>query len=146
MTKSIIYTDGACSCNPGPGGWAAIIMHSDGTEKTVCGGEKLTTNNKMELMATIKALESLPGDTQEISLYTDSNYVKKGITEWIFAWKKNNWQTSSRTPVKNKELWIELDRLSALHKIEWIWVKAHNGNHYNEKVDQIARAQISGFA
>jgi ribonuclease HI len=142
MKKIIIYTDGACSGNPGPGGWGAIIIDEKGQEHSLYGGEKFTTNNKMELLAVIKALEYLNNEKHEISLYIDSNYVKKGITEWIFSWKKNNWMTASKTAVKNKELWLELDTLSKTQNIEWIWVKSHNGDKYNELVDKLAKLQI----
>ena len=132
-----IYTDGSCLNNPGNGGWAAIINDNDEIIK-ISGGEKNTTNNKMELMAPIKALQKIDKDEQ-IEIYTDSKYVKLGITEWIHKWKKNNWQTSKKEPVKNKDLWIQLYDLTTSLKINWIWVKAHAGNTLNEEVDLLAK-------
>ena len=132
-----IYTDGSCLNNPGNGGWAAIINH-DGNVVKISGSEKKTTNNKMELMAPIKALQKIDKDEQ-IEIYTDSKYVKLGITEWIHKWKKNNWQTSKKEPVKNKDLWIQLYDLTSSFKINWIWVKAHAGNVLNEEVDLLAK-------
>ena len=132
-----IYTDGSCLKNPGNGGWAAII-NDDGDIKKVSGNAKNTTNNRMELMATIKALEEM-NSNEEIEIYTDSQYVKLGITDWIHKWIKNNWQTSKKEPVKNKELWIELYELTKFYEIKWIWVKAHAGNILNEEVDLLAK-------
>jgi ribonuclease HI len=132
-----IYTDGSCLNNPGNGGWAAIINH-DGNVVKISGSEKKTTNNKMELMAPIKALQKIDKDEQ-IEIYTDSKYVKLGITEWIHKWKKNNWQTSKKEPVKNKDLWIQLYDLTSSLKISWIWVKGHAGNTLNEEVDLLAK-------
>ncbi len=132
-----IYTDGSCLNNPGNGGWAAIINH-DGDVVRISGSEKKTTNNKMELMAPIKALQKIDKDEQ-IEIYTDSKYVKLGITEWIHKWKKNNWQTSKKEPVKNKDLWIQLYDLTSSFEISWIWVKAHAGNTLNEEVDLLAK-------
>jgi ribonuclease HI len=132
-----IYTDGSCLNNPGNGGWAAIINH-DGNVVKISGSEKKTTNNKMELMAPIQALQKIDKDEQ-IEIYTDSKYVKLGITEWIHKWKKNNWQTSKKEPVKNKDLWIQLYNLTSSYKINWIWVKAHAGNTLNEEVDLLAK-------
>ena len=132
-----IFTDGSCLNNPGNGGWAAII-NDDGNIVKVSGSEKKTTNNKMELMAPIKALQKINKDVQ-IEIYTDSQYVKLGITEWIHKWKKNNWQTSKKEPVKNKELWLELYKLTKSYEIKWIWVKAHAGNILNEEVDLLAK-------
>ena len=132
-----IYTDGSCLNNPGNGGWAAIINH-DGNVVKISGSEKKTTNNKMELMAPIKALQKIDKDEQ-IEIYTDSKYVKLGITEWIHKWKKNNWQTSKKEPVKNKDLWIQLYDLTSSFEIRWIWVKAHAGNTLNEEVDLLAK-------
>ena len=132
-----IYTDGSCLNNPGNGGWAAIINH-DGNVVKISGSEKKTTNNKMELMAPIKALQKIDKNEQ-IEIYTDSKYVKLGITEWIHKWKKNNWQTSKKEPVKNKDLWIELYDLTSSLKISWIWVKGHAGNTLNEEVDLLAK-------
>ena len=132
-----IYTDGSCLNNPGNGGWAAIINH-DGNVVKISGSEKKTTNNKMELMAPIKALQKIDKD-EKIEIYTDSKYVKLGITEWIHKWKKNNWQTSKKEPVKNKDLWIQLYDLTSSFEISWIWVKAHAGNTLNEEVDLLAK-------
>jgi ribonuclease HI len=132
-----IFTDGSCLNNPGNGGWAAII-NDDGNIVKVSGSEKKTTNNKMELMAPIKALQKINKDVQ-IEIYTDSQYVKLGITEWIHKWKKNNWQTSKKEPVKNKDLWMQLFDLTNSLKINWIWVKAHSGNPLNEEVDLLAK-------
>ena len=132
-----IYTDGSCLKNPGNGGWAAII-NVDNKIKKISGRVKDTTNNKMELMAPIKALQEVK-EQQPIEIYTDSQYVKLGITDWIHKWIKNNWQTSKKEPVKNKELWIELYELSKSHEIKWIWVKAHAGNPLNEEVDLLAK-------
>jgi len=132
-----IYTDGSCLKNPGNGGWAAII-NIDNEIKKISGSVKDTTNNKMELMAPIKALQELK-ERQLIEIYTDSQYVKLGITDWIHKWIKNNWQTSKKEPVKNKELWIELYELTKSYEIKWIWVKAHAGNILNEEVDLLAK-------
>ena len=132
-----IYTDGSCLNNPGNGGWAAII-NNNGDIIKISGSEKNTTNNKMELMAPIKALQKIKKN-QQVDLYTDSKYVKLGITEWIHKWLKNDWQTSKKEKVKNKELWVELYNLTKTCKINWIWVKAHSGNTLNEEVDLIAK-------
>ena len=132
-----IYTDGSCLKNPGNGGWAAIININDKIKK-ISGSVKDTTNNKMELMAPIKALQEIK-DQQPIEIYTDSQYVKLGITDWIHKWIKNNWQTSKKEPVKNKELWIELYELTKSYEIKWIWVKAHAGNILSEEVDLLAK-------
>ena len=132
-----IYTDGSCLENPGNGGWAAIIFMNN--EKIIISGcKKNTTNNQMELMAAIEALKKIPKD-QEVQMYTDSKYVKMGITEWIKKWSQNNWKTSSKQRVKNIELWKELNNISKKHKIEWHWVKAHAGNPNNEEVDELAK-------
>ena len=132
-----IYTDGSCLKNPGNGGWAAII-NEDGDIKRVSGSEKNTTNNRMELMAPLNALKGM-SPNNEIEIYTDSQYVKLGITDWIHKWIKNNWQTSKKEPVKNKDLWMELYDLTKSHEIKWIWVKAHAGNKLNEEVDLLAK-------
>ena len=138
--KLKIYTDGACSGNPGKGGWAAIILYSDLKELNISGSEKNTTNNRMELTAPIMALKKIKKKT-EITIYTDSRYVRDGITDWINKWKLNNWKSSNRKPVKNKDLWIKLDDLCKAHKINWKWVKAHAGNKYNNLVDKLAVAE-----
>ena len=132
-----IYTDGSCLKNPGNGGWAAII-NIDNQIKKISGSVKDTTNNKMELMAPIKALQEVK-EKKPIEIYTDSQYVKLGITDWIHKWIKNNWQTSNKEPVKNKDLWMELYDLTKSHEIKWIWVKAHAGNKLNEEVDLLAK-------
>ena len=132
-----IYTDGSCLNNPGNGGWAAII-NDDGKILKISGSEKNTTNNKMELMATIKALQKI-NKNEQVEIYTDSKYVKLGITEWIHKWIKNNWQTSKKEPVKNKELWVQLYDLTKTFEINWIWIKAHAGNTLNEEVDLLAK-------
>tara|TARA_B100001059_G_C17665822_1_gene491899 strand:+ start:378 stop:803 length:426 start_codon:yes stop_codon:yes gene_type:complete len=132
-----IYTDGSCLSNPGNGGWAAII-NNDGNILRISGSEKNTTNNKMELMAPIRALQKISSNEQ-VEIYTDSKYVKLGITEWVHKWIKNSWLTSKKEPVKNKELWIELYNLTKSFKIKWIWVKAHAGNPLNEEVDLLAK-------
>ena len=132
-----IYTDGSCLENPGNGGWAAIIFMNN--EKIIISGRKKnSTNNQMELMAAIEALKKIPKD-QEVQMYTDSKYVKMGITEWIKKWSQNDWKTSSKQRVKNIELWKELNDISKKHKIEWHWVKAHAGNPNNEEVDELAK-------
>ena len=133
-----IYTDGSCLNNPGNGGWAAII-NDDGEILKISGSEKNTTNNKMELMAPIKALQKIKKN-KEVEIYTDSKYVKLGITEWIHKWIKNNWITSKREPVKNKELWMQLYELTKSFKISWVWIKAHAGNTLNEEVDLLAKS------
>ncbi|MGL9718189.1 MAG: ribonuclease HI [Wolbachia sp.] len=135
-----IYTDGACLGNPGAGGWAAIILFQN-HRKDVYGREENTTNNKMELTAVINGLKALKFSCN-INLYTDSLYVKHGITEWVNKWKVNGWKTSSKKSVKNMELWKELDDIASQHKINWRWVKAHNGDKYNEEADSLARKAI----
>ena len=132
-----IYTDGSCLKNPGNGGWAAII-NTNNEIKKISGSVKDTTNNQMELMAPIKALQEVK-EVQPIEIYTDSQYVKLGITDWIHKWIKNNWQTSKKEPVKNKELWMQLYELVKSYEIKWIWVKAHAGNTLNEEVDLLAK-------
>ena len=137
----IIYTDGSSRGNPGPGGWAAIIMVDDKIKDEISGSEKNTTNNKMELLAPIRAIEKLKKKS-EIIIYTDSTYVKDGITIWIKKWQKNGWKTASKSPVKNIELWKKLKNLSSKHSIKWIWVKGHAQNKYNNLVDEIAQGAI----
>ena len=136
-----IFTDGACSGNPGPGGWGAILRWRD-TERILKGGESETTNNRMELMAAIKALESLDRPVK-VDLYTDSTYVQKGITEWIHSWKRRGWKTASRTPVKNEDLWRRLDNAIQIRDVSWHWVKGHAGHEGNERADALARAGLS---
>ena len=137
----VVYTDGACSGNPGPGGWGAILM-SGTHRKEIKGGEEHTTNNRMELMAVISALESMKYHS-DVELWTDSQYVKNGITAWIQSWKRNGWKTADKKPVKNAELWQQLDAARARHKIEWKWVKGHAGHPENERADELARAAIA---
>ena len=136
-----IFTDGACSGNPGIGGWGVVILINDNDPIFLNGGEIQTTNNQMELTATIKALKHFK-EHQLITLITDSKYVKDGIESWIANWKKNGWKTASKKPVKNKELWLELDSQIAKHKITWEWVKGHAGDKYNERADFLARRFI----
>ena len=144
MNKKVdIYTDGACSGNPGPGGWG-VLIEIDNENIELSGGDKETTNNRMELMAAIKALEEIDKD-YEITLYTDSNYVKDGITSWISNWKKNNWKTANKKDVKNKELWMRLDEAIKDKNISWVWVKGHAGNAGNEQADYLARSALENL-
>lgn len=136
-----IYADGACKGNPGPGGWGAWL-HYNGSEKSICGGEENTTNNRMELTAVIRALELLKRPSR-IRLYTDSSYVQKGMTEWLNGWKAKNWRTADKKPVKNSDLWKILDVLSQAHQIEWIWVRGHDGNDGNERADALANEGVA---
>lgn len=135
-----IYTDGACSGNPGPGGWGAVLRWR-GLDKEIKGGQRSTTNNQMELMAAIQALESLKRPMQ-VDLYTDSTYVRDGITKWIFNWKKNGWKTAAKKPVKNADLWQRLDKAIERHQVDWHWVKGHAGHPDNERADELAREGI----
>ena len=132
-----IFTDGACRGNPGPGGWGALLRFK-GKEKELYGGEKNTTNNRMELMAAIEALNALKKPSA-VTLHTDSTYVKDGLTKWIHGWKRNGWKTASKKPVKNKDLWQMLEQACERHKIKWVWVKGHAGDEGNEKADELAR-------
>lgn len=142
--KSIeIYTDGACSGNPGPGGWGAILIWGD-HRKEIKGGEAQTTNNRMELMAAISALEALKVGV-EADLYTDSAYVRNGISSWIHGWKKNGWRTADKKPVKNVELWQRLEQALAQHRVTWHWVKGHAGHPENERADELAREGMAEF-
>ncbi len=141
--RIVIYTDGACSGNPGPGGWGAILM-SGHHRKEMNGGEANTTNNRMELMAAIAALEALKKPSQ-VELHTDSNYLKDGITKWIHGWRRNGWKTSDKKPVKNVELWQRLDEARARHEIDWRWVKGHAGETENERADELAREGMAPF-
>ena len=144
MNEVTIYTDGACSGNPGKGGWGAILIYTK-EEKYISGSKQLTTNNQMELTATIQALKIIEKPSN-IGLYTDSQYVKNGITNWIFNWKKNGWKTANKKPVANKDLWIELDKYVDFHSVNWFWVKGHSGNHYNEIADELAvKAMNKGY-
>ena len=136
MNEVTIYTDGACSGNPGKGGWGAILIYNK-KERYISGSKQLTTNNQMELIATIEALKAILKPSN-IALYTDSQYVKNGITSWIFNWKKNGWKTANKKPVANKDLWIELEKYVDFHSVNWFWVKGHSGDHYNEIADELA--------
>jgi ribonuclease HI len=138
-----IWSDGACSGNPGPGGWGAVLIW-DGREKDLKGGEALTTNNRMELTAAIEALSALTRATA-VDFYTDSQYVRGGVTGWVKGWKRNGWKTSDRKPVKNVDLWQKLDELAAKHDIRWHWVKGHAGKHGNERADQLANEGMAPF-
>ena len=135
-----IYADGACKGNPGPGGWGAWLVYG-GHEKELCGGESMTTNNRMELTAVIRALEALKRPFK-VRVHTDSVYVQKGISEWIHNWKLRGWRTSDKKPVKNDDLWRELDTLTQQHQIEWVWVKGHAGNIGNERADALANKGV----
>jgi ribonuclease HI len=137
-----IFTDGACKGNPGPGGWGAWLRYG-AHEKELCGGETLTTNNRMELLAVIRALESLKRPSRA-RISTDSQYVHKGISEWIKGWKARGWRTSNREPVKNVDLWQQLDALAGQHQIEWVWVKGHAGHDGNERADALANRGVEG--
>ena len=138
-----IFTDGACSGNPGPGGWGAILRHGT-TVKEMSGGEAETTNNRMELLAAITALNALKSAC-EVDLHTDSKYVMDGISKWIFGWKKNGWKTADKKPVKNAELWQALDQANQRHKVKWHWVKGHAGHPENERADALAREGMAPF-
>ena len=142
------FTDGACSGNPGPGGWGALLQAKDGDvvlkERPLSGGEALTTNNRMELLAAINALEALDRATA-ITIVTDSTYVKNGVTTWIHSWKKNGWRTSAKKPVKNDDLWKRLDEAQSRHEVTWEWVKGHAGHPENERADELAREGMAPF-
>ena len=144
MTSTVaIWTDGACSGNPGPGGWGAVLTFGD-LEKDMCGGEALTTNNRMELMAAIMALEALKRPCA-VDLHTDSQYVRGGVTGWINGWKRNGWKTADKKPVKNVDLWQRLDEAQARHEVKWHWVKGHAGDVMNERADELARKGMAPF-
>lgn len=138
-----IFTDGACSGNPGPGGWGAILRHGN-TEKELSGGEAETTNNRMELLAAIEALGALK-EPCKVDLYTDSVYVRDGIKGWIHGWKKNGWKTAAKKPVKNEDLWRRLDEAQGRHEVTWKWIKGHAGHTENERADELARAGMAPF-
>lgn len=142
MSTITIHTDGACSGNPGPGGWGAILEWN-GHRKELHGGERDTTNNRMEMQAAIEALKALKKPGRSVILITDSVYLRDGITKWIHGWKKRNWKTADKKPVKNVDLWQELEALTQNHEIEWRWVKGHAGNPGNERADELARLGIS---
>jgi ribonuclease HI len=143
MTQVVIYTDGACKGNPGPGGWGVLLRSPDGTEKELCGGERETTNNRMEMMAVIEALAALKRPC-DVTLFLDSQYVLKGITEWLPGWKAKGWKTAAKQPVKNVDLWQRLDALVANsgHAIDWRWVKGHAGDPGNERADALANRGV----
>jgi len=143
MKEVIIYTDGACRGNPGPGGWGALIKF-DTAEKEIFGGQNNTTNNQMELSAAIEGLSTLK-EPCNVELFTDSKYVMDGITQWIQNWKKNNWKTSAKKEVKNKELWQQLDQLMSYHQVQWHWVKGHSGDPGNETADLLANKGIDSI-
>ncbi|WP_111558254.1 ribonuclease HI [Paracoccus sediminilitoris] len=148
MPDLFAWTDGACSGNPGPGGWGVLMRAMDGEtvikERELAGGEAATTNNRMELMAAISALETLTRPSQ-IVIVTDSAYVKNGVTQWIHGWKRNGWKTADRKPVKNVELWQRLDEAQKTHKVEWRWIKGHAGHAENERADELARGGMAPF-
>jgi len=148
MAELFAYTDGACSGNPGPGGWGALLIARDGEKvlktRELCGGEAETTNNRMELLAAITALETLDRGTA-LTIITDSSYVKDGITQWIHGWKARGWKTAAKKPVKNEDLWRRLDDATARHDVTWEWVKGHAGHPENEKADELARAGMEPF-
>jgi len=148
MADLYAYTDGACSGNPGPGGWGAVLIARDGDtivkERELKGGEAHTTNNQMELLAAINALETLSGPST-LTVVTDSSYVKDGITKWIFGWKAKGWKTAGKKPVKNEDLWKRLDAATQRHNVTWEWVKGHAGHPENEKADELARAGMAPF-
>jgi len=141
MSAVVIHTDGACKGNPGPGGWGALIEH-DGSVVELSGGEHATTNNRMEMTAVIRALETLAGGGADVDLYTDSQYVKNGIETWIHGWKRNGWRTAGKKPVKNEDLWRILDALAARHRIRWHWVRGHNAHPGNERADALANRGV----
>ena len=138
------FTDGACSGNPGPGGWGAILRWR-GHEKELSGGERETTNNRMELMAAIRVLETIKGENRQVKIVTDSNYLRQGITQWIHAWRRKGWKTADNKPVKNKDLWQRLEAALKTHKVEWAWTKGHAGHPENERADALAREALKQY-
>jgi len=143
MKEVTVYTDGGCSGNPGPGGWAAILMYGD-RRREISGGEPATTNNRMELQAAIEALSSL-NEPCRVQLYTDSQYVREGISQWLAGWKRRGWRTKDKKPVKNAELWRRLDELAIRHHVEWKWLKGHAGHEHNERCDVLAGEQMAAI-
>ncbi|MFZ2508610.1 MAG: ribonuclease HI [Steroidobacteraceae bacterium] len=143
MTQVEIFTDGACRGNPGPGGWGAVLR-ARGREREIYGGEQATTNNRMEMTAAIRALEALKGRCK-VELYTDSQYLRQGVTEWLGNWKQRGWRTADRKPVKNQDLWMRLDELSSMHDIAWHWVRGHDGHPENERADSLANRGIDEY-
>jgi len=139
--KYTIYTDGACSGNPGPGGWGAVIFDENKKQSNISGKETMTTNNRMELLAPIMAIKRIK-EKSEITVYTDSTYLKNGITDWIKKWEKNGWKSSSNQPIKNKDLWLELSKLCSGHTVSWIWVESHSNNEFNNLADKLATEAI----
>ena len=139
--KYTIYTDGACSGNPGPGGWGAVIFDENKKQSNISGKEPITTNNRMELLAPIMAIKRIK-EKSEITVYTDSTYLKNGITDWIKKWEKNGWKSSSNQPIKNKDLWLELNNLCLKHKVSWNWVEGHSNNEFNNLADKLATEAI----
>ena len=143
MKHVTIYTDGACRGNPGPGGWGALLRHAD-AERELCGGEAATTNNRMELTAALRALEALK-ESCEVALHTDSEYLRRGITEWLPRWHANGWRTSDRKPVRNADLWRALEQEARRHRVSWHWVRGHNGHPDNERADRLANRGLDDF-
>ena len=141
--RVLIWTDGACSGNPGPGGWGAVLRYGS-HEKELKGGEPLTTNNRMELTAAIEALESLTRPCP-VTLHTDSQYLRSGVTGWLDRWKRNGWRTADRKPVRNEDLWRRLDAAAARHEVRWLWVRGHAGDELNERADELAREGMSAY-
>ena len=141
--RVVVFTDGACSGNPGPGGWGAILAWGE-REKKLCGGEPQTTNNRMEIMAAIMALEALTRPCA-VELHTDSQYLRGGVTQWIHGWKRNGWRTADKKPVKNEDLWRRLDEATTRHTIDWRWIKGHAGHEMNERADELARKGMAPF-
>ncbi|HEY2931726.1 MAG TPA: ribonuclease HI [Acidobacteriota bacterium] len=140
MKKVRIYSDGACSGNPGPGGWAAVLLYGQ-HKKEISGGEPLTTNNRMELTAAIRGLQQLK-ESCDVEMYTDSEYLKRGITEWLAVWRRKNWLRADKEPVKNRDLWEQLEAEVARHKVRWHWLRGHSGDKWNERCDELAVAEI----
>jgi ribonuclease HI len=143
LKKVTLYTDGACSGNPGPGGWACVLIYGE-HEKELSGGAAETTNNRMEMTAALEGLKILKRPCK-VEFYTDSNYLKDGVTQWLAGWKKRGWKTATKKPVKNQDIWEQLDQVIQAHQIEWHWVKGHAGDEYNERCDELAREALEAF-